>query len=337
MGSYDGAEVCELVGLYILNKISTTVDKCNVGLYRDDGLAVIHGATPAQNERTKKQLCKVFADEFNLKITADANLKTINFLDITLDLANDTFKPYRKPGDSTKYINVESNHPSSIIKEVPKSISKRISTLSNSEDTFEQAIPSYQKALSESGFDYECAYQKQNNNQKAKKCRKRNILSWYNPPYSMNIATNIGKEFFRILDHHFPQASSLHKIFNRNTVKLSYSCTTNFSAIISSHNKKIMNTDKTDAECRTCNCPKKSKPNCPLEGKCLSRNIVYKATVTSDTDSTMQYIGLSSTTFKERLGNHTHSFKTKAKSNATELSKYIWTLNCQRKGRKLQY
>ena len=40
MGSYDGAEICELVGLYILNKISAIFGKNRVGLYRDDGLAL---------------------------------------------------------------------------------------------------------------------------------------------------------------------------------------------------------------------------------------------------------------------------------------------------------
>ena len=41
MGSCDGAEICELDGLYILNKLSEVVDKRNIGLYRDDGLAVL--------------------------------------------------------------------------------------------------------------------------------------------------------------------------------------------------------------------------------------------------------------------------------------------------------
>ena len=40
MGAYDGAEVCELVGTYILHQIGSKYDKKNVGLYRDDGLAV---------------------------------------------------------------------------------------------------------------------------------------------------------------------------------------------------------------------------------------------------------------------------------------------------------
>ena len=40
MGSYDEAEVCELVGLFILNDLCNEYGKDNIGLYRDDGLAI---------------------------------------------------------------------------------------------------------------------------------------------------------------------------------------------------------------------------------------------------------------------------------------------------------
>ena len=38
MGSYDGAEICELVGLYLLNQLSTVIDKSSVGLLEMMGL-----------------------------------------------------------------------------------------------------------------------------------------------------------------------------------------------------------------------------------------------------------------------------------------------------------
>ena len=41
MGAYDGAEVCELVGTYMLNLLSKKYNKNNFGLYRDDGLTVL--------------------------------------------------------------------------------------------------------------------------------------------------------------------------------------------------------------------------------------------------------------------------------------------------------
>ena len=41
MGSYDGAEVCQLVGAYLLNNLGHIIDKTGVGLYRDNGLGVL--------------------------------------------------------------------------------------------------------------------------------------------------------------------------------------------------------------------------------------------------------------------------------------------------------
>ena len=66
--------------------------------------------------------------------------------------------------------------------------------------------------------------------------RKRNII-WYNPPYSMNVKTNVGKIFFKLLRKHFPPSHPMYTIFNTNKVKISYSCFPNIGSIISSHNK----------------------------------------------------------------------------------------------------
>ena len=41
VGSFDGAEVCELIGLFLLNNLSERYGKSNVGLYRDDGLVLL--------------------------------------------------------------------------------------------------------------------------------------------------------------------------------------------------------------------------------------------------------------------------------------------------------
>ena len=53
-----------------------------------------------------------------------------------------------------------------------------------------------------------------------------NIL-WYNPPFSKNTNTNIGHKFLALIDKHFPKDHKLRKIFNRNTIKISYSCMNN--------------------------------------------------------------------------------------------------------------
>ena len=53
MGSYDAAETCELVGLYLLDELNTLINKNHIGLYRDDGLAVVINANgPKMLEKT---------------------------------------------------------------------------------------------------------------------------------------------------------------------------------------------------------------------------------------------------------------------------------------------
>jgi len=144
------------------------------------------------------------------------------------------------------------------------------------------------------------------------------------PPYSANVTTNIGKLFFRFLNTEFPPSSKLHKIFNKNTIKLSYSCCPNVNNIISKHNKVTLSTDKNIQT--TCNC--RTNTVCPLQGRCLTKSSVYQATVTTTniTKPAQNYIGLSETTFKERYSNHKCSFQNSTKRNNTELSKYIWQL-----------
>ncbi len=72
MGSYDGAEICELVGLFILNKLGQKFGKENIGLYRDDGLAIMKSKSARLADKTRKELHKCF-EQFGLKITAEAN------------------------------------------------------------------------------------------------------------------------------------------------------------------------------------------------------------------------------------------------------------------------
>ena len=66
--------------------------------------------------------------------------------------------------------------------------------------------------------------------------RKTQKIIWFNPPFSLNVKTNVAKMFLQLIDTHFPPANKLHKIFNRNTVKVSYNCT---SQLIKRHNKKV--------------------------------------------------------------------------------------------------
>ena len=93
----------------------------------------------------------------------------------------------------------------------------------------------YQDAVTKSGQIYSLSYEKSHNTGKHKKKRQRNIM-WYNPTYSKNVETNVGKCFLSLVDPHFPKSNPLHKIFNRNTIKVSYSHMNDIKTVISGHN-----------------------------------------------------------------------------------------------------
>ena len=277
-----------------------------VGLYRDDGLAVCN-ATPREIEKIKQEVSNVFKAN-GLKITIDANKKSVNFLDVTFNLASGSYKSYMKPNNKLLYVHRQSNHPPALLKNIPDNINKRLSSISSSKEIFDEAIPPYQKALEESGYDYKFTYNtttKQTT--RSKRNRKRNII-WYNPPWNSNVKTNLGKKFLSIVDKCFPKNHPLNKIFNRHTLKLSYSCMPNMKTIIASHNKQILSnvpTTSNQNQDPSCNCRKKAE--CPLDGQCLQQNVVYQATVTTET-TTESYVGLASN-FKERYRNHNTSFR----------------------------
>ena len=322
-GCFDGAEVCETTGLWLLHQLSHVINKSDIGLYRDDGLGKVENMSKPQIERMKKAIVKVFKD-CGLSITIECNLKTVDFLDVTFDLNNGTYKPYRKANNHPLYINKSSNHPPCILKQLPISIEKRLIETSSNENVFNEAATLYTNALKESGFNYNLKYSspsEPNNDNQSKKSRKRKII-WFNPPFSKNVKTNIGKIFFKLLAKHFPPTNNLHKIFNRNTIKISYSCMRNIGSIISSHNRTTLHPTTTSYGC---NCRVKS--SCPLNGECLTPKIIYRADVENNTNNEQKYyLGLAETTFKERHRNHKKDMNHSKYENSTELAKYIWKL-----------
>lgn len=345
MGSYDGAEICELVGLFFLSTLENRFGN-QIGLYRDDGLAAITTTSGRLADKARKDLIQIFAN-FGLKITADANLKRVNFLDITLDLTDGTYKPYRKPNDEPLYVNRLSNHPPSILRQLPLSINKRINKLSCDKQTFDAAAPPYNDALKHSNFDTNLTYEPPaqngndypNYNQQRKRNRQRNAI-WYNPPFSKNVQTNIGRDFLSLLDKHFPPSNKLYSIFNRHTVRVSYSCLPNMKSFISQHNNKILNQytkQQTNTQnANECNCRRPDA--CPVEKKCLSESVVYQADVTTvDNNETKSYVGVTGGPFKNRYRNHTKSFSHRKYADETELSKFIWKLNDSKRAFKINW
>ena len=244
---------------------------------------------------------------------------------MTFNLNKGEYKPYSKPGNSHRYVHTESNHPPVIIKRIPQSIESRLSNISSTEEIFNRAKPDYEKALKEAGHNTTLKYTPRTTNTQdpftRNKNRKRHI-TWFNPPYSKHVQTNIGKRFLALINLHFPVNHKLPRICNKNTIKLSYSCMENMGKIIQSHNQKTSKPHQEQQQ-ETCNCRRKAE--CPLPGKCTVQNVVYKATVSTANDQ-KQYIGLTANTFKTRYTSHKASFTNEQKRNSTELSKYIWQL-----------
>ena len=161
---------------------------------------------------------------------------------------------------------------------------------------------------------------------KPKRHRNRNAI-WFNPPYSANVATDVGHKFLQAVDECFPPNHPLYRIFNRNTLKLSYSCMPNVHQIITAHNKNILSKQTKPTENTEKECNRRQKESCPLPGKCLIESVVYQATVTrEDNQQKETYVGHTEGPFKTRYNNHTSSFRNPKHKHATELSKYIWQL-----------
>ena len=100
----------------------------------------------------------------------------------------------------------------------------------------------------------------------------------------------------------------------------------NIKSIINNHNKSVLKQNINKNQQQKCNCTKKDQ--CPLNGECLTSNIVYEANVTSKENKTQSklYIGVSETPFKKRYANHKKSFNIIAYKNDTELSKEVWKI-----------
>ena len=153
---YDGAECCELVGLYLLKGMLNIVDRSEGGLYRDDGLLAVRGRGRAIDKK-RKELIKFFQQE-GLNITAEANLIKVDFLDVSLNLQDGSYRPYTKPNADIKYVSTLSNHPPSVLQNIPDSISKRLHSISSNAECFNEEKAIYQKALTEAHHDYHLEY-----------------------------------------------------------------------------------------------------------------------------------------------------------------------------------
>ena len=106
--------------------------KSKCGFYRDNSLVILRNVNGQQIDRT----CKKIFKDVGFSIDIETNSKVVDFLDITFNLNNGIYKPYKKPNDRLLYINKSSNHPPQIINQLPKIIRDRISRNCSHKEVF---------------------------------------------------------------------------------------------------------------------------------------------------------------------------------------------------------
>ena len=110
MGRYDSSQIADLVGLYILHLLNRIISSEQLGLYRDDGITYIPNSNGPNSSSIQKKIIRAFK-LLGCKIEISSKNKIVNFLDVTLELSNNTYKSFIKMDQSPSYININSNHP----------------------------------------------------------------------------------------------------------------------------------------------------------------------------------------------------------------------------------
>ena len=128
-----------------------------MGLYRDDGIIYIPDSNGPQTSSIQKKIIRAFK-LLGFRIQIASNLKIVDFLDVTLNLNNGTFKPFSKNDSTPRYINISSNHPRSVLRQIPNAVNQRINKLSSGWKIFEENKSRYDDALKDSGFQGRLEY-----------------------------------------------------------------------------------------------------------------------------------------------------------------------------------
>ena len=200
MGAYDGVEVCE-IGMYLLSLLGEKYNNKEIGLYRDDGLSVFKNINGPEAEKIKEDIQRI-----------SCNMKVVNYLDVTFNLNDESYRPYHKTTDGISFI-----------KQLPISIESRLSKLLSSKEIFKQSAKMYQEALIKCGYKHKLIYKPNSpENRSAKNNRKRKMI-WFNQPYSKSVSTNVAKSFLNLVNKHFPPHHKFRKHFKKNTMEVRYS------------------------------------------------------------------------------------------------------------------
>ena len=196
---------------------------------------MVETCAPCNPVKVERKIRKVL-DDIGFKITIETGLKRTEFLDVKLDLCLDTFSPYRKPNNTTTYVSSKSNHPPSILKSIPDMVNQRLCRLSKNETAYKNNAHQYLKDLKNERIQH--TRPSFYTTDKKKRSGRRKV-TYFHPPFCNSVKTKLGKIFRNLVSKHFNRDHRYYKIFNKNTIKISYSCLPNVKAVINTHNRKV--------------------------------------------------------------------------------------------------
>ena len=142
-----------------------------------------------------------------------------------------------------------------------------MSELCCNQEEFNKAKLLHEEALSESNYKVLLQFENPQDNTSGNRLRK--VIS-----FNLRSSQNVKK-------HH-----KLTKIFNKNTLKVSYCWMENKSSFIKQHNVRILSTESTEK--RSCDC--KNKECCSLEGYCLMKCMVCETKISTENNFKLYYL-----------------------------------------------
>ena len=169
-------------------------------------------------------------------------------------------------------------------------VSRRRSDTSCNKEYFDKAVTAYNNELKINGF---CENIEFTSTLPPSRNRNRKII-WFNPPYSVNLKSNIN-------------------LFNRNNIKISYSCMPNMASDILNHNISLLKGPAPN-DIKECSCCQ--KPQFPLEGNCVSGYLAYNASVDRQATKLNIIMKLARRALKSVIATTQHPLEIKVKKKA---------------------
>ena len=312
------------------------VKNSTVGLYRDDGILALSSKSGRQHEKTKNKISDFFKSEgFSIEFSPVDTF--VDYLDVRL-FTDKSHQSYHKPNSDKRYVHTLSNHPPTVLKNIQVNTELRLSKLNSNEELFNQNAQFYSNILGKSGHKTALNYQTDlAKRPKIKKARKSNRVTWYNPPWNVDLKTNLGKKFLNLIDSCFKNKKNEPpnplSWLNARTLKLSYSTVNNVKSSYTAHNRKVLSKNSKKSKTDKCSCHKirDGVPRiCEQPEICSLTNVIYECKVTESSGEfkghSESYVGLTKGRFIARKRQHEKSFLKRQSHTATTLSEHVHEL-----------